>query len=122
MPGLQKENLHGTVYGSLGRGDVERRKVGTRVLFAVTAATVLAVVMLANPLFAGGHSHARIKRSIAAKHEFWRESGHLHGWPGHVVDHITPLACGGADAPSNMQWETVTEAKAKDRWERRGCR
>jgi len=37
------------------------------------------------------------------------------------VDHIVPLACGGADAPGNMQWQTTQEAKAKDRVERRGC-
>ena len=41
--------------------------------------------------------------------------------PGYVVDHIEPLACGGPDTPSNMQWQTVPEAKAKDRWERKGC-
>jgi hypothetical protein len=34
-----------------------------------------------------------------------------------VIDHVTPLACGGADVPSNMQWQTIEEAKAKDRWE-----
>jgi hypothetical protein len=38
--------------------------------------------------------------------------------PGYVIDHIKPLACGGADAPRNMQWQTVREAKAKDKWER----
>jgi hypothetical protein len=26
-----------------------------------------------------------------------------------------PLECGGADVPSNMQWQTVQEAKIKDR-------
>lgn len=41
--------------------------------------------------------------------------------PGFVVDHVKPLACGGADHPSNMQWQTVAEAKAKDKWERKGC-
>ena len=40
---------------------------------------------------------------------------------GYVIDHVVPLACGGADAPSNMQWQTVVEAKVKDRWERQGC-
>jgi len=44
------------------------------------------------------------------------------GRPGCVVDHIIPLACGGADAPSNMQWQTVAEAKAKDKTERFACR
>ena len=37
--------------------------------------------------------------------------------PGYIVDHIVPLKRGGADAPSNMQWQTVAEAKAKDRIE-----
>jgi hypothetical protein len=38
-----------------------------------------------------------------------------------VIDHIKALACGGADAPENMQWQTREDAKAKDRWERKGC-
>jgi hypothetical protein len=41
--------------------------------------------------------------------------------PGYVIDHVKPLACGGLDAPKNMQWQTVEDAKAKDRWERRSC-
>ncbi len=31
------------------------------------------------------------------------------------------LACGGVDAPSNMAWQSVAEAKAKDKWERKEC-
>lgn len=47
----------------------------------------------------------------------------LHRLPckGYVIDHIKPLACGGADDPSNLQWQTREDAKAKDRWERREC-
>ncbi len=67
------------------------------------------------------NSRGRIQRSEQAKADFMRQTGHPHGWPGHVVDHKVPLACGGADAPSNMQWQTVEEAKAKDRVERQGC-
>lgn len=48
-------------------------------------------------------------------------TGYPHGRPGYVIDHKVPLACGGADSPSNMQWQTVAEAKAKDRTERSGC-
>jgi hypothetical protein len=66
-------------------------------------------------------THGRLKRSESAKDQFLRQTGHPHGWPGHVVDHRIPLACGGADAPSNMQWQTTEEAKAKDRIERQGC-
>lgn len=42
--------------------------------------------------------------------------------PGWVVDHIVAMACGGPDTPANMQWQTVLEAKAKDRWELDACR
>jgi hypothetical protein len=38
-----------------------------------------------------------------------------------VIDHIVPLACGGTDDTSNMQWQTVAAGKAKDKIERKGC-
>jgi hypothetical protein len=41
--------------------------------------------------------------------------------PGYVVDHIKPLCAGGADRPSNMAWQTVAEAKKKDKLERKQC-
>lgn len=41
--------------------------------------------------------------------------------PDFIIDHIKPLACGGADDTSNMQWQTKQDAKAKDKWEREGC-
>jgi len=50
-----------------------------------------------------------------------RRTGYPKGRKGYVVDHIVPLECGGADVPSNMQWQTVQEAKIKDRSER-NCR
>jgi hypothetical protein len=34
-----------------------------------------------------------------------------------VVEHIIPLKQGGADSPCNMQWQTIEEAKQKDKWE-----
>ena len=73
------------------------------------------------------HAEARTKRSESAKVEFKQQ----HPCPatgapkepckGYVIDHIVPIACHGADAPSNMQWQTVADAQAKDKWERKGC-
>lgn len=42
--------------------------------------------------------------------------------PGHVVDHRVPLCLGGDDAPYNMQWQTESDGKEKDKDERRACR
>lgn len=33
--------------------------------------------------------------------------------PGWQIDHVTPLKCGGSDAPANMQWLTIEQHKAK---------
>jgi hypothetical protein len=57
------------------------------------------------------------------RHEF--RSEHLYpaagqtknACPGYVIDHVIPLKRGGSDWPANMQWQTVANAKAKDRWE-----
>jgi hypothetical protein len=71
--------------------------------------------------------HGKIKRSKAAKAAFERQlpcpsTGKTSGrCPGYVVDHVNPLECGGADDPSNMQWQTTSEGKAKDKTER-NCR
>lgn len=40
---------------------------------------------------------------------------------GYIVDHIVPLCAGGKDHASNMQWQTVEEAKSKDKLEWRQC-
>lgn len=41
---------------------------------------------------------------------------------GYVIDRIIPVICGGVEEPANMQWQTLAEAREKDKWERIGCR
>ena len=62
-------------------------------------------------------SHGKIKRSSSARNQFMKQTGYPHGRPGYVIDHIKPLKKGGCDCPSNMQWQTIKEGKAKDKWE-----
>lgn len=63
-------------------------------------------------------SHGHIARSSKAREQFMKQTGYPHGRPGYVIDHVKPLSEGGADNPSNMQWQTKAAAKEKDKWER----
>jgi hypothetical protein len=86
------------------------------------AAVLCATALLAASGWASHH------RSTSERHAFQREqpcpaTGQRRGsCPGYVIDHVMPLACGGPDHRSNMQWQTKAEAWAKDRWERRECK
>ena len=88
--------------------------------FLISAALAVCAVM---PVSATAREH----RSAAVKREFqlthpWPVTGLTSGrCPGYVKDHIVPLACGGPDTLSNLQWQTIAGAKAKDRWERSTC-
>jgi hypothetical protein len=67
--------------------------------------------------------NGRIERSEHAKDEFKKShpcpstNKSSGSCPGYVIDHVTPLKRGGADDPSNMQWQTTADAKAKDKVE-----
>ncbi len=43
-------------------------------------------------------------------------AGPCAGW---VLDHVIPLACGGADAVFNLQWLPTAMWREKSKWERR---
>lgn len=68
-------------------------------------------------------SHGHIKRDPAARASFQHQNpcpsaGKTSGiCPGYVVDDVTSLIRGGADSPSNMQWQTKEAAKEKGKWE-----
>jgi hypothetical protein len=86
-------------------------------VFVLAAAIILTIPALASE-----------RRSHAITAEFQREhpcpsTGKTVGTcPGFVKDHTIPLCAGGADSATNMQWQTIEDAKAKDRWEREWCR
>ena len=73
-------------------------------------------------------AHGRIARSATQVHHFKIQNpcpatGYFSTHcPGYVVDHIVPLCACGVDRPENMQWQSVAEAKEKDRFERAQCK
>jgi hypothetical protein len=74
------------------------------------------------PAADAGGSRSGAMRAAFVRANPCPETGQRRGsCPGWVVDHVIALECGGADHPSNMQWQTVADARAKDKWERRGC-
>ena len=72
--------------------------------------------------------HPASKRSQAVLRAFQHEqpcpsTGKTSGrCPGFVKDHVVPLCNGGPDAVGNLQWQSVADAKAKDKVERAQCR
>jgi len=84
---------------------------------------VLLAVCVALPISASAREHrsAAVKREFQLTHPCPATGLTSGACPGYVKDHIVPLACGGPDAVSNTQWQTNREAKAKDKWEAKGC-
>lgn len=75
------------------------------------------------PLADAGQHRSRSARAEFVRLNHCPSTGKARGaCPGWIVDHVKALDCGGADHYSNMQWQTVVDAKAKDKWERVGCR
>ena len=88
--------------------------------FLISAALAVCAVMPV-PATAKEQRSAAVKREFQLTHP-WPVTGLTSGrCPGYVKDHIVPLSYGGPDAASNMQWQTTREARAKDRWETKGC-
>jgi len=96
-------------------------------LVAIVVLAAILATFRGNASTRSGGRSAHIVRSASARRAFRRmypcpSTGLVKGrCPGFVIDHVTPLACGGADSPDNMQWQTTADAKAKDAVERKGC-
>lgn len=84
------------------------------------SALVSLLLVIAPPCTNDGHNQNRSRSAISAfkKAHPCPVNGKKSGaCPGYVIDHICPLACCGKDTPANMQWQSKTQAKAKDKWE-----
>jgi len=75
---------------------------------------------------AEGHTLRSVAPIRAFKHQWACPStgAHIGSCPGWAIDHVIPLACGGADAVYNMQWlpdqiKSAAGAFSKDHFERR---
>lgn len=82
---------------------------------------MMKAILLCGLLIMPLSTNALCKRSTTVKQHFMKATGFPHGRSGYVVDHIIPLACGGADSVDNMQWQTVYDGKMKDKIERKYC-
>ena len=100
---------------------------------------LIAAIVIAYPAYADNHltetrycgepkrdSIGRIARNNAVRSAFER----IHPLPEQYtrddwqIDHVIPLASGGCDSVTNMQWlpktiKTCTDDDCKDRWERK---
>ena len=93
-----------------------------RTVISTKALLLALLVSLAVPIEAAPNRSAAAVAAFKRANPCPATGGSKGKCPGYVVDHIEPLCAGGADAPSNMQWQTVAEAKVKDREEVRQCR
>ncbi len=85
--------------------------------------SVQILVLLLTFIFTFPTEAGKICRSITVKHAFDVSQGYPKGRKGYVVDHWCPLSCNGIDTVTNMVYQTIVDAKAKDRWETtpKGC-
>jgi hypothetical protein len=85
------------------------------------SAALAASIVLPSSASAKEHRSASVKREFQLTHPCPATGRTSGACPGYVKDHVLPLTCGGLDAVTNLQWQTIRDAKAKDKWETKGC-
>lgn len=63
--------------------------------------------------------HASVLSAFKREHPCPATGASAGPCPGWVLDHVLPLACGGADAVINLQYLPTAMWRAKSLWERR---
>jgi hypothetical protein len=105
-------------YGSIGH------LVGRSVLAMMKAGPVIIAVIIGvawSPLSAKEYRSREVTREFQREHPCPSTGKTSAACPDYRKDHIVTLACGGPDAVSNLQSQTVAAAKSKDHWEHWAC-
>ena len=99
--------------------------VATLASVSVSASPYVETRMCGEPKRTATGSIARDAKAVAAFRRLYAcpstglHDGACTGW---AIDHVIPLACGGCDSVSNMQWLPLSiksgKYPSKDRWER----
>src|SRR4051812_6686608 len=71
--------------------------------------------------FAESYREPRLRAAFMKAHPCPATSKPSGACKGYVVAYIKPRCAGGPDRLSNMQWQTIREARMKDRDERKMC-
>lgn len=87
---------------------------------SLLAALILTALFAGDALGCPSRNQAE-KRRFALAHPCPTTGKPLPSCPGYVIDHRIPLCARGADKATNMQWQTLVEAHAKDRREAAYC-
>jgi hypothetical protein len=71
--------------------------------------TGAALACMPFPAMAGEHRSRAVAREFQREHPCPSTGKPSEACPAYRKDHIIPLACGGPDAVSNFQWQTVSD-------------
>lgn len=83
--------------------------------------TIIVALTICSNSYAEQHRSQKAKVIFKYSHPCPSTGRNKGSCPDYIIDHIKPLACGGLDDASNMQWQTKADAKNKDKIERINC-